>query len=254
MTLTANPDWPGPKSDFSTIEIYIVTDDQAAQLAYEADAFDFTRLAVSAAKQVKANMPKGATLIEAQSTRYAWLTINMNSPLLSDIRVRQAIQYAYDGDAVLQGAYDGLTGRSAGVVQPGTNFAREKNKIATRDVEKAKALLAEAGVSGLSLKLVALTDSTTQAIAQIIQASLGEAGITVEIQPTEEAAYWALGDKTKGDAYKTLELVLMSFAGGIDPTENLVWFRPGSDRRLQLVVLRQQGVRGPLSARRCRTG
>lgn len=211
---------------FSTIEIYIVADDQAAQLAYEADAFDYTRLAVSAAKQVKAAMPKGATIIESQSTRYAWLTINMNSPLLTDIRVRQAIQYAYDGDAVLPGAYDGLTGRAAGVVQPGTNFAREKNKIATRDVEKAKALLADAGVSGLSLKLVALTDSTTQSIAQIIQASLGEAGITVEIQPTEEAAYWALGDKTQGDTYKTLELVLMNFAGGIDPTENLVWFRP----------------------------
>jgi peptide/nickel transport system substrate-binding protein len=103
VTLTANPDWPGPKSDFSKIEIYIVVDDQAAQLAYEADAFDFTKLAVSAAKQVKANMPKGAKLIETQSTRYAWLTINMNSPLLSDIRVRQAIQYAYDSDAVLQG-------------------------------------------------------------------------------------------------------------------------------------------------------
>ena len=226
VTLVANPDWPGPKSDFSKIEIYIVVDDQAAQLAYEANAFDFTRLAVSAAKQVKANMPKGAKLIEAQSTRYAWLTINMNSPLLSDIRVRQAIQYAYDGDAVLQGAYDGLTKRSAGVVQPGTAFAREKNHIATRDVEKAKALLAEAGVDGLSLKLLALTDSTTQAIAQIIQSNLAEAGITVEIQPTEDAAYWDLGDKTKSDAYKTLELVLMNFAGGIDPTENLVWFRP----------------------------
>ena len=37
---------------------------------------------VSAAKQVKTNMPKGARLIEAQSTRYAWLTINMNSCLL----------------------------------------------------------------------------------------------------------------------------------------------------------------------------
>ena len=225
ITLVANPDWNGEKSDFSKIEIYIVQDDQAAQLAYEADAFDFTRLAVSAAKQVKAAMPKGAKLIEAQSTRYAWLTINMNSPLLSDIRVRQAIQYAYDGDTVLQGAYDGLTVRAAGVVQPGTSFAREKNHIATRDVEKAKTLLAEAGIKDLKLNLVALTDSTTQTIAQIIQSSLGEAGITVEIQPTEDAAYWSLGDKTKGDAYKTLELVLMNFAGGIDPTENLLWFR-----------------------------
>lgn len=227
VTLVVNPDWNGEKSDFSKIEIYIVQDDQAAQLAYEANAFDFTRLAVSAAKQVKAAMPKGAKLIEAQSTRYAWLTINMNSPLLSDLRVRQAIQYAYDGDAILQGAYDGLTVRSAGVVQPGTNFARQKNHIATRDVEKAKALLAEAGIKDLTLNLIALSDATTQAIAQIIQSSLGEAGIKVEIQPTEDAAYWALGDKTKGDAYKTLELVLMNFAGGIDPTENLLWFRPG---------------------------
>lgn len=226
VTLVANPDWSGPKSDFSKIEIYIVKDDQAAQLAYEADAFDFTKLAITAAKQVKAAMPKGAKLIEAQSTRYAWLTINMNSDKLKDLRVRQAIQYAYDGDAVLQGAYDGLTQRSAGVVQPGTTFAREKNHIATRDVEKAKALLADAGVSDLKLDLVALTDATTQSIAQIIQSSLAEAGITVEIQPTEEAAYWALGDKTKGDGYKSLELVLMDFAGGIDPTENLVWFRP----------------------------
>jgi peptide/nickel transport system substrate-binding protein len=85
---------------------------------------------------------------------------------------------------------------------------------------------AEAGVSDLTLQLVALTDSTTQAIAQIIQASLAEAGITVEIQPTEDAAYWSVGDKTAGDGYKSLELALMNFAGGIDPTENLVWFRP----------------------------
>jgi peptide/nickel transport system substrate-binding protein len=35
-----------------------------------------------------------------------------------------------------------------------------------------------------------------------------------------------LGDKTAGDGYKSLELVLMAFAGGIEPTENLVWFRP----------------------------
>ena len=48
----------------------------------------------------------------------------------------------------------------------------------------------------------------------------------MNIQPTEDAAYWALGDKTQGDGYKNIEMVLMDFAGGIDPTENLVWFRP----------------------------
>ena len=226
VTLTANPDWTGPKPDFAAIEFYIVTDDQSAQLAYEADAFDYTRIAPAAVRQIRDALPAGATLIEAESTRYAWMTINMNAAALQDIRVRQAIQYAYDGEAVLLGAYDGLVGRSAGVVPPGTKFARESNIIATRDVDKARALLAEAGAEGITLNLISLTDSTSLTIAQIVQASLGEAGITVEIQPTEEAAYWALGDKTAGDDYLNLELVLMNFAGGIDPTENLVWFRP----------------------------
>ena len=127
---------------------------------------------------------------------------------------------------MLNGSYDGLTGRSAGVIQPGSQFARVENKIGKRDVEKAKALLAEAGVSDLTINLNILPDSASQTTAQIIQASLAEAGITVEIQPTEDAVYWTLGDKTQGEGYKSLELVLMSFAGGIEPTENLVWFRP----------------------------
>jgi peptide/nickel transport system substrate-binding protein len=225
VTYRANPAWTGEKQLWQVIEIYIVTDNQAAQLAYEADSFDFTRIDVVAAAALRDAPLPGATLIEAQSTRYTWLTINMNAEPLKDLRVRQAIQYAYDGDAVLIGAYDGLVTRATGVVQPGP-FSRPGNLIATRDVEKAKALLAEAGAEGLTLNLVALTDATSQAMAQIIQASLAEAGITVILQPTEEAVYWALGDKTAGDDYLSLELVLMEFAGGIDPTENLVWFRP----------------------------
>ena len=226
MTLVANPDWKGDKPAFNKIEYFVVTDDQAALLAYEAKSFDYTRVAMSAAKELKAKLPADSRLIEAQSTRYVWLTINMNAEPLKDIRVRQALQYAYDGEAVVQGSYDGLTSRSTGVVPAGPKFSRAQNRIASRDVEKAKALLAEAGVSGLMLNLYCLTDSVSQSTAQIIQASLAEAGITINIQPTEDAAYWALGDKSQGDGYKSVELVLMNFAGGIDPTENLVWFRP----------------------------
>ncbi len=226
VTLKANPDWTGEKPAFERVEFYIVSDDQTAQLAYEADAFDFTRLAVGAAAQLKDAMPDGARVIEAPGTRYAWLTINLNAEPLKDIRVRQAIQYAYDGQAVLDGAYDGLVPRGTGVVPPGSGLARSANLIAARDVEKARALLAEAGAEGLELNLFALTDGTSQTIAQIIQANLAEAGITINIQPVEEAAYWALGDMTAGEGYKSIELVLMNFAGGIDPTENLVWFRP----------------------------
>ncbi len=226
VTLTANPDWPGPKPDFSKVEIYVVSDDQAAQLAYEADAFDYTKIAISATKAVKASPPADTTLIEAQSTRYVWLTINMLSPRLKDLKVRQAVQYGVDVGQVLTGVYDDLTKRSTGVVQPGTKFARAGNLIAAVDYEKSAALLKEAGVSDLSLTLTVMNDSIRTATAQIIQASLEQAGIKVEIQPYDEAAFWGVGDKTQGDGYKNIDLALMDFAGGIDPSENLVWFRP----------------------------
>ena len=54
--------------------------------------------------------------------------------------------------------------------------------------------------------------------------------MTAEFEPTGDAAYWALGDKTEGDGHRSIEPVLMKFAGGIDPTEILVWFRPGQIR------------------------
>ena len=226
VTLTANPDWPGPKPDFGKVEIYIVADDQAAQLAYEADAFDYTKIAISATKAVKASPPANTKVIEAQSTRYVWLTINMLSPRLKDLKVRQAVQYGVDVGQILTGVYDDLTKRSTGVVQPGTKFARASNLIAAPDYEKSAALLTEAGVSDLSLTLTVMNDSIRTATAQIIQASLEQAGIKVEIQPYDEAAFWGVGDKTQGDGYKNIDLALMDFAGGVDPSENLVWFRP----------------------------
>jgi peptide/nickel transport system substrate-binding protein len=140
--------------------------------------------------------------------------------------VRQALQYAFDGDMVIAGAYDGLVPRSTGVVQPGTAFTRAANKIAKPDYEKAKALLAAAGVPDLKVELAVINDSTALAIGQIVQATMAQAGIAVDVKPYDEGAYWVLGDKTQGDDYKSLEMVLMAFAGGIDPSENLVWFRP----------------------------
>ncbi|OJU07206.1 MAG: hypothetical protein BGN83_12255 [Rhizobium sp. 63-7] len=94
------------------------------------------------------------------------------------------------------------------------------------DAAKAQELLDEAGVSGLTLELAAQNDKTSQLTCQIIQALLGAVGITVDIKAYDDGVYWTLGDKTAGDTWKTLELVLMNFAGGVDPSENLTWFRP----------------------------
>ncbi|MGF7159636.1 peptide/nickel transport system substrate-binding protein [Rhodoligotrophos appendicifer] len=226
IVLQANPDWPGPAAAFPTVEIIIVEDNDAALLAYEADSFDYTKVNMSATERLKKSPLPDTKLIEAQSSRYVWLTVNMEHPKLQDPRVRQALQYAFDGASVITGAYNDLVPRSAGLAQPGTFGARDKNIIDTPDYEKAKALLAEAGASDLELELAVMNTSTPMAIAQIIQATMAQAGITISIMPYDEGVYWTLGDQASGETYKTLQLVLMQFSGGIDPSENMVWFRP----------------------------
>lgn len=226
IVLRANPDWTGEVPEFDRIEVIIVPDDQAALLAYEARSYNFTRLATTSLQQLRENPVAGSTLIEAPSTGYTWMTVNMNAVPLRDPRVREAIQHAFDAESVLVGSYDGAVGRGAGVIPPSSPFARASNIIGTRDVARARALLAEAGAEDLTLALHCLTDSTSLTTAQIIQASMAEAGITIEIMPVEDAVYWTLGDKESGDGYLDIELVLMSFAGGVEPTENLVWFLP----------------------------
>ncbi|MCZ4283066.1 ABC transporter substrate-binding protein [Kiloniella laminariae] len=226
LILVANPDWTGPKPDFNKIEFIIVEDNESALLAYEAGAFDFSKISISAVPRIQKNPPADTTLLMAQSSRYVWISLNLDHPKLKDERVRQALQHAFDGDSVLAGAYNNLVERSAGVVQPGTKSSRAENKINKVDYDKARSLLDEAGASDLMVKLSVLNTTTDMAIAQIVQATMTQAGITVEIEPYDEGVYWTLGDQASGDGWKEQEMILMAFNGGLDPAENLTWFRP----------------------------
>jgi len=225
VVLRANPDWPGPAVDFETVECLMIDDEESARIAYEAGAVDYTGVSIAAARHFRENPPEGTRFIEAQSSHYVWVTVNMEHPKLQDPRVRQALQYAFDAQTIITGVYDDLVPRSAGIAQPGTFGARESNLIEEPDYQRARELLAEAGAENLELDLSVMNSTTHLAIAQIIQATMAQAGITINIEPFDEGTYWSLGDG-EGDMYMDQQLILMRFAGGLDPSENMVWFRP----------------------------
>ena len=89
----------------------------------------------------------------------------------------------------MEGAYFGVPEKSTGLVAPGlvgyTGVVPDP-----RDVDGAKALLAEAGVSGLSLELDVLNTAEFITAAQIIQANLGEIGINLQINQLDSGAFW----------------------------------------------------------------
>lgn len=225
LSLKLNPAWKGEPPVFPKVQFQIITDDEAAALAYESKAIDYSKISLNTLATYKDKLPENTSLIQMDGNRLAWLSINVNNPKFADEKVRRAIQYAIDVSQIMDGSYSGLASPATGVVPPALIGHREAI-LYPADAAKAQALLDEAGVSGLTVELAAQNDKTSQLTCQIIQALLGAVGITVDIKAYDDGVYWTLGDKTAGDGWKNLELVLMNFAGGVDPSENLTWFRP----------------------------
>ena len=106
------------------------------------------------------------------SPLYTWLGCNTQNPKFTDIRVRKAIQRAVDVGSVLEGAYGGIAPQAHGVVPEGVLGYRDKSKF-SYNVDEAKDLLKQAGVSNLAVDIKVLTGETAQVTAgQIIQANL----------------------------------------------------------------------------------
>jgi peptide/nickel transport system substrate-binding protein len=218
----SNPEWTGPKPAFEEVEALIITEGSAAELAFEAGEVVATEISAATHARYLAKMPPESAVEVAGALQYMWLGMNTENAKLADIKVRQAIQHAIDADQIIAGAYSGTTEKSNGIVCPGLIGHRKATKY-TLDPAKAKALLAEAGVSGLELELKTLNTQERVLAAQIIQAQLQAIGITVKVVPVDEGPFWEMGDEKKGD-YKNLQLWLMRFGTTVDPYEATQWF------------------------------
>lgn len=99
---------------------------------------------------------------------------------LADVKVRQAIAYALDMDSILEGIFEGAALPANSLTPDGADKVDGLNDY-TYDVEKAKALLAEAGWdSNTELDVVYYyTDQLTQDLMSIIQQYLAEVGIKI---------------------------------------------------------------------------
>jgi peptide/nickel transport system substrate-binding protein len=111
---------------------------------------------------------------------------NTTIPPFDDYRVRQAFAYAIDKQAVVDLALFGTGGVVArGTTVPAGNFyAVESTPYDTRDVEKARALLAEAGLAdGFEFDFyITSTYDFLRDPAEIIQSNLADIGVTATIR------------------------------------------------------------------------
>ncbi|MTD13807.1 ABC transporter substrate-binding protein [Nakamurella sp. YIM 132087] len=118
-------------------------------------------------------------IIEGATDGEVMMTLNDGKAPLNDVKVRQAINYALDKQAILDGAWGGYGTVIGSHESPNDPWFVDLADKYPHDVEKAKALLAEAGQSDLTLNLALPPVPYAQAAAPIIVSQLAEAGITV---------------------------------------------------------------------------
>ncbi|KIC25008.1 MULTISPECIES: ABC transporter substrate-binding protein [unclassified Leisingera] len=217
--LKRNPNWKGEAPAWDTIEILPIDDENTAEIAFEAGELDFTRVSLGSVERYRAGVPNGGTLLEYPSLYYAWLGMNLDHPKLQNKKLRQAIQHAIDVPSVLEAAYFGAVEPSTGIIAPGLAGHRPQSLVPPQaDFAKAAELLAESGETNVTLKLDTLNKTTFTTAAQVIQATLAQIGITVEVNVLESGAFWASADN------EDLQLVLNRYSMTPDPYYATSWF------------------------------
>jgi peptide/nickel transport system substrate-binding protein len=109
----------------------------------------------------------------------------------SDKRVRQALMMAVDRTMVVEGAWSGYGTPIGSHYTPNDRGYKDLTGVYAYDIEKAKALLVEAGYpDGFSFTIKAPQMVYAQRSSQILQALFAEIGVTMNIETTEFPAKW----------------------------------------------------------------
>ena len=151
----------------------------AAMLAGDVDAFP--RFAnVQALDQFKSN-PTFQVLVGGTEGKTI-LAMNNKKPPLDNLKVRQAIAYAIDRKAIIDGAMNGLGTPIGSHMTPNDPGYVDLTGMYPHDPEKAKQLLKEAGVkTPIDLSLILPPAPYARAAGPIIQAELADVGVNAKI-------------------------------------------------------------------------
>ena len=113
------------------------------------------------------------------------LAINNSKAPFTDIRVRRAISHAIDREELIDGAMYGQAVPIGSFYPPHGPAYVDLTGMYPTDTDKAKELFAEAGVAGSTMTIRVPPFSYATRSAEIIQAQLGQAGITVKVENVE---------------------------------------------------------------------
>jgi peptide/nickel transport system substrate-binding protein len=147
------------------------------------------------------------------SNDYWYMALNEAVAPWNDVRVRQAIAYAIDRDAIVAATSYGTAAKNQLAIPQGNPWYTPYDKY-SYDIDKAKSLLAEANATPKTLDMLVTTEyPETVTAAQIVADNLAPLGIAVDIR-TVDFATW-LDEQNNGN----FDMLMLGWLGNIDPDD-----------------------------------
>jgi len=183
--------------------------------AGEIDALDY--LAPRNVAQAKGDA--SLAVVDVPSLAAFWYMLNTTKPPFDNKALRQAVLYAIDTEAIVKGVWLGVGVPSNGPISPSSWAYDDTIKPIKRDLDKAKAKLAEGGqASGFTFSFNCDNTPLTIQEAEVVKAQLAEAGITMNVNVLDGARLLAEGNG------KTFQASTYAWSGRPDPDGNTYQF------------------------------
>ncbi|MCV7060025.1 ABC transporter substrate-binding protein [Mycolicibacterium vaccae] len=213
ISLGANPDYWGGPPGISGVTFRFISEPSTAMSALQAGEVDWTD-SVPPQRVTQLRGDESVELAVTPSNDYWYLALNEAREPWNDVRVRQAIAYAVDRDAIVQATSYGTAAVNQLAIPEGNPWFTPYDRYSSGGLDRARELLQEAGAQPRDLDMLVTTEyPETVTAAQIIADNLAPLGITVSIR-TVDFATW-LDEQNSGN----FDMLMMGWLGNIDPDD-----------------------------------
>ncbi len=190
---------------------------------------------------------KGLRVERVSSNKVVYLGFDVNNPLLSDVRIRQAVDLAINRTVLTSRLLRGLGKPTGQVVAPVTFGYSPDIKPTEFNPARAKELVAASSYKGDKIVLQYPNNNLAfgEEVAQAIANYLGQVGIDVELQGMEYSAFFPLWANRKLNglhlfAYGPSIMDADQIIGSLyDSTGRIYW----NDPKVQQLAQQQRGER-----------
>lgn len=206
IILERNDNYWGDKPKVKKVVFRVIPDNSARLMELQSGKID-AAIGINPDDVKTVEQDANLQVLMRPSMNVGYLAVNNEKAPFNNVKVRQAINYAVNKQALIDAFYGGLAKPAKNPLPPSLWGYNDEVQDYNYDSAKAKALLAEAGFpNGFKTKLWAMPVARpympqAKEIAQAIQQDLAKVGIQAEIVTYDWGTYIQKGEAGEHDLY-----------------------------------------------------